>query len=595
MGDNVLNSNFAAGDVVDPAHIKQIIQALLGTLFPRGPGGTILPGQDVGDPARPFGIFYGRGLVLDGQAIDFTQLTAPNNRIINAEQSPLSSSLRFIKLTDQENMVGLDGSVTPLTGVANGVPFRLEELINIPITSGAFTSNHTAQISNLPTSDRHNNIRYGESDYYNELIAFSRAGSEITSRQGQFSLFKLNAGRSVEQQEYIYAKISSATLQQVSRRFCFTRSSTGAVQYPNQAAVNQNNLEIVRTGWLFAGSSDLGSFEQEISYLSPIESAALSSGSFQEGQYWHDLRTNVWKRYTSGNFVDTNRMPIAILAIDDQGGTSTVMGYKCADIYRNYQNINELEWRGPTDGKSYTVIKNGRINVAGRNIQVPLGYTFDLEEHREVGFDAALTGFLYVYLSEKGELFASHRYPVWRSDLGGSYHPGENSRCVLQLYKGTNRINSLTTANNYFPWQRYNTLAQIPVSETKLITASAASQGGGIFIGGGPVGKSGRGTYTITFRPGVFISAPGVQITPAGSVNANFMHAPTASINISRVVFGIHRLDRTDTDNARLSNGSTEDLLAMTAVNLQDHASTLTIYRIGDDLLQTNKDNLYSG
>lgn len=581
MADNPLNSNFGDGDTVEAAHAKQIIQALDGALAPRR-GGVVTAGQDIGNPAAPFGTAYIQSLVAGGQLIDFSTQSVPSSRLTGGRQSALSSTPLFIDLTFQENQCVLAAATVPLTGVARRILFRADTDIVLQMPSGAtaLTSNNTATINNIITGDFYANTRLGEIDYVRGGFNIGSPGREITSRVGRWAAFKTNT----RTPEYFYGYIQDNSFIRAQRGFFFTERSGSTIGSRAQNLAANQSIQLLQTAWLFVGADTAGGFQHEITNLSPIESGTEPTGSFrQEGQYWKQPGEDIWYRFTGGNFRLVNRTLAAILAIDTVGGTSTVAAFRCIDLYKNRVNLNTLTWSYLSATK-YLCLSGGLIHIDGSLITIPRNYIFDIEQHREIGnFPLVSTGLrkMFVYMNDQGRLFCSNLAPTWRADLGGRYHPYENWRCVFEVYNNEASSTSLTTDKNRFPYQRYHSFEMIPTSETAIIGSSGNLIRSGMpqFLRAGS--RPSTGSYTVTFFDVAAETNLFVPIINDRS-GAEFTSAGITDVTSTEVDYRVRYI--------RPAN----DVHQSDLVNFNTSAS-ITVNASGNMLIQMELDNRYKG
>jgi hypothetical protein len=90
MGNNTLNTR-SSGDVITADFFNDFNTALQTTVYGRNSSGAVVSGQNMGDSSFPWGTIYSNALVVDGSALDTSQITSPANRIVSG--STRSSSL----------------------------------------------------------------------------------------------------------------------------------------------------------------------------------------------------------------------------------------------------------------------------------------------------------------------------------------------------------------------------------------------------------------------------------------------------------------------------------------------------------------------
>ena len=521
MSDNALNSNFASGDTILDAHIKQLIQALNGDLVGRE-GGVATPGQSLGNPVIPWGRGYFESLIIAGQNVDFSQISSPPDRIASGQSSALSGAGRFISIDG--STATILGNTTPLNLVANGRTFSIDSDVDIQnITLGFFGPDTIREttLAKLPASG--DPLRFGELDYAigNQRLELAASVSEIASRIGQKAAFKIG-------DELVYAHIQSATeIRPVSRQFFLGPGNTrpARTSYKDTTVV-----EILRTGWIFA---DAASPENpEITYIYPVESTK-APGNPATGQYWYDLRINRWRRYNGADWISVERIPIAIVCSDLTG----LVGFRCLDFYKRNASLNELEWERISDSK-YQTSKQGRVAVFGNVLNIPRFFEFNASTDVEAGVVVQGKARFHTYLTERGELRASNLRPVWRPDLGGYYHPYKNWIAVLDIYNNSSDSTELVDANNWFPFEKYSTKIKLLKKWVVSVNSAGTLQKRDSKSEKHPVlssSRSGSGAgarYALVWRTGFFTEGPAVS-GESSSGHGNLGYSSLASLTTS--------------------------------------------------------------
>ena len=170
----------------------------------------------------------------------------------------------------------------------------------------------------------------------------------------------------------------------------------------------------------------------------------------EDGIYWYNPTTREYRKYshTGGSFIDEFKIPIGkVVGVDDNGDTKLV-GYRCEDFLRSYEDNNTigLPYFLPNEsnvarfpakdnfdisvyGKRFVIPKNVGFEGGGGALKIDLSGT-DLANGELV--NANKTG--VAYITDKGEIKAEIAFetfiPVYRERLKGWYHPYKAWRAI---------------------------------------------------------------------------------------------------------------------------------------------------------------------
>lgn len=574
MGTNTLLSNFMDGSDAEASQLLQVIEALNGILIPRTTGG--LPetsGGQLGTAVNKFAIAYIDALISNGQQIDFSLIATTVNRLINGRVSPLSSAPRFINLDNMsptkviEVLAGNVGGTNhpALNFVANGKsasinPGSMDTAASLNFTSSQLgpDPSQTENQSTLTFPSGRAADRVGDIDYFQDSLGIGTLGKiPFLSRVGQYITVQSSNGP-------IFGFLRNGNDFYPIRTFFLRPNNTG---FPRQTLFTSTSVTLLKTVWVFADADNPGTLQQ--TDRSPTIGATGPAGV--TGSYWLDTKVDRWKRHNGTDFVVVNQVPIAVVCMNN----TQLVGYRCFDFAKNYKNINTLEWE--RDGNTYFCTNGGAINIGGNDYQVPRFYTLTPSTSNPATLVNDVSRY-FVYLTEKLEFRIDTLRPVWRGDFRGRYHPYENWRCVLELNNTQSGSVSLTDNSNWFPWQKYNTLAEIPI-EASHNDATSIGTTGSVLIGNDFLASRVRVGAAVRyfFNTGVFSSPPSVGIIPQRN---------SASRNLAACLESAISTVRFTVLSSRLNAAATVD---------PSPFFSLVIRRSGNDLLQAQLDNRYSG
>ena len=508
MSDNALNSNFASGDTILDAHIKQIIQAMDGDLVGRE-GGIATPLQNLGNPIFPWASVHTRSLILNGQVIDPSRIAVASNRITSAPSRAGSSLPDFLR-GDALNILFRPGDVA-LDLSINGIAVSYENDIDIAMQAG-FLSNNTATTPGGTSYGEHGGeIDVANADLSNGIIKLGSAGTEITNRVGHMAVFSASVRGG--DTEYFFARVrDSETLDRVKRAFCFVPSANApSTPSPNVSLAGGSTIRILKTGFVFMDVDN--QIAPEITYKYPISSRVAPSSNRQVGDFWFDLNLGQWRRYDGSQFVTVNKMPVAIVASEG----NNFVAYRCFDLGQNFERTNTVELERAGDAK-YILREPAIVSVYGKNVEL-VDTEWNIEQNNQLdGFTEARSTRYYLYVTEEGFPMFSLLKPRFR--LNNYYHPFQAWVCVGEANNNSN--GNFVDDLNHFPWQKYNHKAEIPIQDSFLVPAGYEGRResnplpiNGLFVTG--VWDRGTGSSGIVFRPGVFSSSPNASLTPATS------------------------------------------------------------------------------
>lgn len=503
-GNFVDRSQIATAKKVRPAHVTTIMDALEGNQVGRL-NGVPTPGQDLGTPTVPFGTVNAERLRIGDDFIDVSQLTSEPNRIISGKSSQLSSMPKFFEITGGDLAFKILGEDVSLNLSINGSGETIDQDLSISNVTPGPSSNHTCLVNEGDTRDQ---FRMGSIDFAygaGELVGFlnvDNMGSTLRSRIGQtVALSHTAAGVT----EIILAHVFSETRLQNLRRGYFFNSSDNGI--PPIRLTDNATLNLLSTGWVFIDGDALET--PEISYVNPTYSE-ISPPNPSTGQYWFHNSVGRWKRYDGSQWVIVNRIPIGIIVASD----TAVIGYRCFDFSKNFDNKNTTEWLRYSDTR-YGSVGGGFVNVYGKEIYISPGSIFDMARDLPTGLTEVDDQRYFGYIDEDGRSRIDIHRPHYRSDLKGFYHPFETWRCVVEL---NNVGGNLSDRSNYFPWQRYSPQGTTPERFSFRVNSSGAAESYDPVLAPSAT-RTQTGRYTVTLPQDFFSIFPSPLAVPFENTN----------------------------------------------------------------------------
>lgn len=320
------------------------------------------------------------------------------------------------------------------------------------------TSNNTCLVDNSDYSDEQFTQWAGEDD---STLDYDTAGSEITGLDGTFQSFKV-AGTATE---YFLAYINNGSSELIkAKRGNYFDSSGDPI---NRAGISDNDtITLMKTVYLFITKT--GSVQ--ITYNRPTTGASAPS-SPANGDFWYDSANDIWKKYDSSSFVDSESTYIGLAIIDENGNC---VGARAEDFHKDLSELNtyDMEYLSATEFRS---VKNeNTINVYGTVLKTKNDFeTFDITADLEDGQSEAASTYYYGYIKENGGKVLSNIKPHNRSgDLLGYYHPHETWRFVARIYNDSSSdIESTSVENSFENFRDYEEFVNLTTT-TNSVTAN---------------------------------------------------------------------------------------------------------------------------
>lgn len=425
MGLNSLTTR-AAGETILDSFFNDFKTAFSGDMVGRNSSGVPSAGQNLGTVAIPWGAIRATSLVLNGNAIDTSQITSPANRVISGKVRSTSNQPQFITPNGAALSFVLDGTPTNLVVDINGSEVAFTSDITKSSLTAAPGTNNTALVDDTSAADQHDTRMWGEPQH-RKSITIDTVGSEITALVGKWAAFMLNNG---SETEYFLAYVNSNT--ELTK--CFRGFFYDSTLAPQKRIVFSNNdtITLLKLGWVFV-ENDAATVD--VSYNNPVWDFQ-SPSSPVTGDYWYDLANNVWKRYDGASFEIVNRTFVGMIA----NNTTACVGARSQDFYYRYAETNTLRLERSTTEIVRAERAGGLVSVAGNLIQfntwLPTwNITTDLAGSADMynGSEQA-SRLYYLYIKDTGETVISDMSPYFRDDLMGQYHPHNPWRCVGMAY-----------------------------------------------------------------------------------------------------------------------------------------------------------------
>lgn len=440
MGTNTL-TNRTNGQTIVESFFNDLNTAFNGDFVGRNASGVAAAGQNLGTVALPWSTVRTDSLILNGSAVDPSQLTAPQNRVISGKTRSSSNQPAYIVPNGAAASFLIDGTPTNLVVDINGSSVT----INTDITKSSLTTapatQNTALVNDTDAADQHDTRLWGESFHY-KSITIDTVGTNITALIGKFASFKIYNGSDTE---YFFAFVESATkLSKIYRGFFYNSSSA-----PINRIVFSNNdtITLMNTAWAFIENDGTTC---DVTYNNPVWSYT-SPNSPVTGDYWYDLANQTWKRYDGAAFQIINRTYIGMAILD----STNCVAARSVDFYANYTPFNTMDLEVSTTEILRAKTQSQRVNVAGQyinfehslptwNITTDLATSADMYNATEQA-----SRMYYLYIKDDGDTVISDIQPYYRYDFYGEYHPHNPWRCVgMAFNNASSDITQVSSKSN---------------------------------------------------------------------------------------------------------------------------------------------------
>lgn len=455
-------TNRAAGQTILDTFFNDIHSAMNGDFVGRNSSGVATAGQNLGTAALPWGIIRGDTLILNGQAVDDSQIVSPANRVVSGKTRTTSNQPAFITPNGAAASAIIAGSATNLVLSINGVAATVNTDITLSGLTVAPGSNNTCTVNDSAAADQLDTRLWGEPQH-RKGITVASMGSNITALVGKFAAFKIGG----TSDEYFYAFVESSTQLSKIRRGYYYNSSLAPI---NRAGfTNSDTITLMSLGWVFVENNGTTA---NVTYTNPVWSFTAPS-SPATGDYWYDLANETWKRYDGATFQIINRTLIGQVVLD----STNCVAARCERFHKNWKSDNTLELEIQSTEIVRAAAYNRSVNVNGTllsfgkslptwNMTTNLAIPADMYDSTE---QASRT--YYLYVKDDGNVVISDITPYADDgEVHGEYHPHNPWRCVGIAYNNasSNVVGASDEANGWDFEYYFDTANGMGSTNTKI-------------------------------------------------------------------------------------------------------------------------------
>lgn len=500
MGNNQL-IDYSGEKTVEPAHSAQYRVSLLGNYYPRNPSNGQVEDSiaDLGDPLTYWNNAYIRNLFIDGKFIDPESISGetPNYTIQSGAVRPNSEQPLFIQPNGSNNTYTILASATNLVlTIKEALTVFTTDIVS-PGLDVAPSTNNTALI-NQPTFTGQGFTRY------EEIINIDNIGSEISSLVNTVQAFRVGT-------EIFRALVNATSLIPLERGFFWDSSLT---QINNVTLTNNDTITLLKMAWVFAENTGTSSV---VSYKEPTYSGVEPTSPVL-GDYWFDIKKQLWKVYNGSIFDEVQRSLIGVVVMDD----TNCIAARSFDFTKSFSKESTIRCVRSSSTRITTTENDNSINVYGNLIKYPISFRgWDMPADLESGVVESPNTLYYFYITETGEEKISDRRPNYRVELGGWYHPFYTWRWVgTSLNDGAS---NLTQIDDYVPVKVFTASGtwERPVNVNRVFVEVIGGGGGGAsrFAAGVTGGITSFGGFlSATGGQGGFPTAGGAAASSYGGV-----------------------------------------------------------------------------
>lgn len=343
--------------------------------------------------------------------------TSAANQIVSGRKDATNQPM-FLVPGNSTNSVTLKATATNLVMRMLNTDVTFSADITLTGLSQAPSSNNTALVNDSTAAGAANTKCLGE---FGQIINIDNIGSEISSLNGKVGAFKLTHS-AVD--EYFFADIDTTNNALLRCRRGFFFDSTDA-HIPAVAISDNDVITLMRLAWIFAtyNSATPG---LDVTYNQPFVQKDTPSGP-STGDYWNDLSTNEWKRYSGSSWIVQTAIPVGIAVTN----SSNTIAARSADFYKAFSDLNTIQPAKYNSNLVRSSRMGDRVSVYGTTHFFDRQFAkWTMTTDLETGVEASSTTY-FLYVTDSGDTVLSVTYPNDRhSDLLGAYHPAKPWRCV---------------------------------------------------------------------------------------------------------------------------------------------------------------------
>lgn len=422
MATNTLNDR-SVGETIEAEFFNSIHQALEDDVVGRDSSGVPAAGKNLGTAAFPWGTVRSDAIIVNGSALDISQVAAPPSRVVSGATRSTSNQPAYLTPDGGAATLNILGGTTSLVYDVNGVAVTLSSDIQETGLTLAPSTNNTCLINDTDAADQDDTRLWGEENPFatKKEIQIDTIGTEISSRNGKLAAFQHGTG------EIFLARIDTTNtrLHKCFRGF-FYDSAVAPIK--REVFSNNDQLVILNLGFVFLEDN---ATTIDVTYNEPVYSFT-APGSPATGDYWFDLGNNLWNRYSGTQFENVDRTFVGLIVMDD----TNAIAARSEDFNSSFKDDNTLALEIQSTEIVRAKALGSKVNVYGSEIfygnsQPSWNMTTNLATSADMyNASEAANTYYYLYVKNDGNVVISDIEPHDRKDLKGLYHPQNPWRMV---------------------------------------------------------------------------------------------------------------------------------------------------------------------
>lgn len=443
MGIGTLTS-IGTGSPVDATgdQLDQYKAALGGDIVPRNTSGVPTDqGGNLGSSTYQwYNLYVKNSIIQDGAILDFSNLTTNLFQIVSGEAQSDGYPTYMTVITSSAGAY-LDTQTTDFSFIANGTSKTVTSTSSITFTGLTLATSSTANQVLVNDTAYSGSLTFTKTEgEHGAFIVIDTEGASVTALDNTIQVFKNTTSG-----EFFLTHLDTTNHKLTPIKRGIGTTARGAMN-------NNEILALMKTAYLFLNVDGSTTYT---TYNYPKYADSAPSGP-SSGDWYFDFTANLWYRYSGVAWVAIDAHFIGF-AWSDFGACAGVESMDFDKAWKDDLNI-QIDYFSA----SKTRIRLSKINVAGTNIELPLGREIDLDlsasGDRESGVSEFASTLYYIYCDKNGKFRYSDVCPRPKDKRKGYYHPKYYWRCVGTVYNdGSSNIVPFENKNGFYEYQQNGT------------------------------------------------------------------------------------------------------------------------------------------
>jgi hypothetical protein len=436
MGTATLTS-IGTGSPVDATgdQLDQYKAALGGDVVPRNTSGVATDqGGNLGSSTYQwYNLYVKNSIIQDGSILDFSNLTGNLYQIVSGEAQS-DGYPTYMTVISSTAGAYLDTQTTDFSFIANGTSKTITSTSSVTFTGLTLATSSTANQCLVNDTAYSGSLTFTKTEgEHGAFITIDTEGASVTALDQSIQVFKNTTSG-----EFFLTFLDTTNHKLTPIKRGIGTTSRGAMN-------NNEILALMKTAYLFLNVDGSTTYT---TYNYPKYTDSAPSGP-TSGDWYFDFTAHVWYRYSGSAWVAINAHFVGFAWCD----FGACAGVEPMDFDKAWKT--DLQCQIEYLSASKTRIKMCKINVAGINIEFPLGREIDLDlsasGDRESGVSEAASTLYYIYCDKNFKLRYSDVCPRPKDKRHGYYHPKYYWRCIGTVWNnaGSNLAQFIHSENSY--------------------------------------------------------------------------------------------------------------------------------------------------